>query len=496
MRNHFGVRRRILFSFATAASIAALTIGSSQSVMAADIPAKAPVLKAPATFAPSWTGFYVAGGVGYGLWAAESTTSSAPGAGGEPTLPLTQRTGGRGWLGRIGGGFDYQFHPRLVAGVFADYDFSNLKGTVHDPFVALSGDIKQTSSWAVGGRVGWLMNPALLSYVNGGYTSARFDDGSMVGMATGIQSGFATPAFRTNGWFVGGGTETSVANGWFWRNEYRYAHYDNEAIPDINRSSPAPFTAFNNINFKPTVQTVTTQLVYKFNPGVPGAVYRTPATAFAANWNGGYVNGGFGYGLWVADETTSAVPGAANPAVVVPQRLAGKGWLGRFGAGYDHQIYPRVVAGVFGDFDVSNIKGSLQDTVAGLEGKTKQTWAWALGARGGWLVAPDVLSYATVGYTQARFSSTTMSSMATGAPFLGLGTPAFTADGWFTGGGVEAAILPGLFWRNEYRYARYGSETVADTSANPGAGIRNNINFKPTVQTITTQLVYKFNTVR
>jgi outer membrane immunogenic protein len=102
----------------------------------------------------------------------------------------------------------------------------------------------------------------------------------------------------------------------------------------------------------------------------------------------------------------------------------------------------------------------------------------------------------TAGYTQARFSSATMFSMATAAPFNGLSTPAFTADGWFAGGGVEAAVIPGLFWRNEYRYAQYGSETVADTSTNPAALIRNNINFKPTVQTITTQLVYKFGTAR
>jgi hypothetical protein len=36
-------------------------------------------------------------------------------------------------------------------------------------------------------------------------------------------------------------------------------------------------------------------------------------------------------------------------------------------------------------------------------------------------------------------------------------------------------------------------ETIADTSPNPAAGVRNSINFKPTVQTVTTQLVYKFN---
>ncbi|MEA2980456.1 MAG: outer rane immunogenic protein [Alphaproteobacteria bacterium] len=472
---------------------------ASPAAWGADIPTKAPVVRAPPAVATDWTGFYINGGGGYGLWAADSTTSSVPGSLGEPTLPLRQTLGGRGWLARVGGGFDYQFHPRIVAGVFGDFDFSNLKGTIHDPFVALSADVKQTSSWAAGARVGWLMNPALLSYFNAGYTSARFSNGTMVAIDTanptplGAPSGFATPGFRQNGWFLGGGTETSVGSGWFWRNEYRYAYYGNHAIPNNNVSSPAPYTAFNNINFKPTVQTVTTQLVYKFNPGVPGAVNQSTATAFAANWTGAFVNGGVGYGLWVADETTSPVPGAVNPPVLWTQRLAGKGWLARVGGGYDHQFGPRIVAGVFADADISSLKGSLQDTVAGLEGRTKETWSWAVGARAGWLVAPEVLSYVAAGYTATRFSGTTMFSMANGAPFFGLTTPAFTTDGWFTGGGVEAAIAPGLFWRNEYRYAQYGMETIADTSPNPAAGVRNSINFKPTVQTITTQLVYKFN---
>jgi outer membrane immunogenic protein len=89
-----------------------------------------------------------------------------------------------------------------------------------------------------------------------------------------------------------------------------------------------------------------------------------------------------------------------------------------------------------------------------------------------------------------------MFSMLTAAPFFGLTTPAFTTDGWFIGGGVDAALGSGWFWRNEYRSARYDSQTVTDTSADPAALIRNNINFKPTVQTVTTQLIYKFNWTR
>jgi opacity protein-like surface antigen len=74
----------------------------------------------------------------------------------------------------------------------------------------------------------------------------------------------------------------------------------------------------------------------------------------------------------------------------------------------------------------------------------------------------------------------------------GFTTPAFNVHGWFLGGGAEVAIMPSLFWRNEYRLARYGDVAIPDTSVAP-PGVLSNINFKATVQTITTQLVYKFN---
>ena len=40
------------------------------------------------------------------------------------TLPFTQTQGGRGWLGTVTVGGDYQFNDRIVVGVFADYDWT------------------------------------------------------------------------------------------------------------------------------------------------------------------------------------------------------------------------------------------------------------------------------------------------------------------------------------------------------------------------------------
>lgn len=65
-------------------------------------------------------------------------------------------------------------------------------------------------------------------------------------------------------------------------------------------------------------------------------------------------------------------------------------------------------------------------------------------------------------------------------------------------------MLPGLFWRTEYRYADYGTRTLTDTApggafvAVPGSFFpipnpQDSITFHPIVQTIRTELVYKFN---
>ena len=101
------------------------------------------MVKAPPIPTVNWTGFYVNGGFGYGMWTADTHTEIAPGS---PVAPVSweHRQGGKGWLGRIGLGFDYQLTQRIVAGVFGDFDFSSLEGPIIDPATAIAGQIKQT----------------------------------------------------------------------------------------------------------------------------------------------------------------------------------------------------------------------------------------------------------------------------------------------------------------------------------------------------------------
>jgi outer membrane immunogenic protein len=460
-------------------TVAAFSLLAAQGAFAADMPTKMPVKAAPMAAATPWTGFYVNGGIGYGMWAADTTLINA--TTGTCFACVTQVQGGKGWLGVIGGGFDYQFTSNIVAGVFGDFNISSLKGTIQDEGPRFAGDIKQTSSWAAGARAGWLVTPMVMSYVNGGYTSARFTSASMVTTFAGAPTTSSTPAFTANGWFLGGGVEAAIAPGWFWRNEYRYAYYGTKVLPDTSATGGVNAS----ISFKPTVQTVTSQLVYKFDPGHIAPAYTAPPMV-SAKWTGFYLNGGAGYGLWAAD-TTTVNPATGLCTLCSPQRQGGKGYLGVVGAGYDWQFAPTWVAGVFGDFDISSIKGSIQDQFPANVGEIKQTSAWAAGARLGWLVTPAILTYANGGYSGAHFSGAQMVFEFDGTP---QGTSqGFTRNGWFVGGGTETAFAllgKGWFWRNEYRYASYGTQTIAITG-------EASITFKPVVQTVTSQVVFKFN---
>ena len=471
-----------------AAVAAVSTVAFAQIASAADMPTKAPIVRAPATVAANWTGFYVNGGIGYGMWAADTTTQNP--LTGLCRLCANQEQGGKGWLGVIGIGYDYHFAPSWLVGVFGDYNFSSLKGSIQDQDPFWAGDIRQTSAWAVGGRLGYLVTPDFLGYVNVGYTNAHFSGANMYGTFTGAGTAFNTPSATTGGWFIGIGTESAMPSflglqlgpNWFWRNEYRYASYPNKTLSDTNDVISA-----NGINFKPAVQTISTEVVYKFNSG--GPKYQVAPALAPANWSGVYVNGGVGYGMWAADTTTQN-PNTGVCVLCANQEQGGKGWLGMIGIGYDYQFMPKIVAGVFTDFDFSSLKGSIQDQGPYFAGEIKQTSAWAVGLRAGWLITPQILSYWNGGYTNARFSSASMVTTFAGAATT-FGTSSFNDNGWFLGGGFEVAVASGWFVRTDYRYATYSRKTLSDT--NGAGGVDNSITLKPAVQTVTTQAVYRFN---
>jgi outer membrane immunogenic protein len=263
----------------TSVMLGALVTGSA---MAADMPAKAPMLKAPPPMAYSWTGCYIDAGGGYGMWNQDhNVTASVAGSGVPNNFISTDVTnGGRGWLGRFGGGCDYQLSgttfSNFVIGAFGDYDWMSLRGSLTTQLSTAGGaptqaDEKESSAWAAGARIGYLITPSVLSYVNGGWTQARFDQMDEV-TVRGVATGNAFPAHTYQGWFIGSGFEYAFTwlpiNGLYLRSEYRYATYKRDDLTQFNIATglPAGNAGVGSVlHAQKQVQTITTSLVWRFN---------------------------------------------------------------------------------------------------------------------------------------------------------------------------------------------------------------------------------------
>jgi outer membrane immunogenic protein len=239
------------------------------SASAADLGAR-PYAKAPMAVAPAynWTGFYIFGGGGAGLWAADSNVQTAPGA---VAITRDQRLGGSGWFGTVGIGYDWQFNGRWVAGIFGDGQFGDIRGSLSDPFFGTEGREKLKTSYAAGVRLGYLVAPNVLSYVNGGYSGSEWSGTTQSFIVPGGVNVATTGSFQRNGWFIGGGVENNLdifgitAPGWFMKTEYRSAFYDRIALPETFVPAFGGGATGTAATFKPWTQTISTSLVYRFN---------------------------------------------------------------------------------------------------------------------------------------------------------------------------------------------------------------------------------------
>jgi outer membrane immunogenic protein len=240
--------------------LAAAALAFASTSYAADLPARMPA-KAPAMapVAATWTGCYVGAGGGYGLFDQDHSTFPAAGA---PFF--VGSTGGRGWFGTVQAGCDYQFNENFVVGVFGDYDWSGLRGDFSDVAAgaALVGREKLRSAWAVGGRLGYLVNPQLLTYIAGGYSEADFDQINLA--VVGGAPAFFYPEHTYTGWFLGSGYEYRLP--WFsgltWKTEYRFSDFGNDGLTRFTVAGvPTAITTSSH----QYVQTIRSELVWRFN---------------------------------------------------------------------------------------------------------------------------------------------------------------------------------------------------------------------------------------
>ena len=255
-------------------AIVAVTIFRTAS--AADLPpAYPPAYKAPPPAQVyNWTGCYVGGGGGYGTWKQDSfvTVAGAP-------ITASISNGGSGGFGQAQVGCDYQFtapilNASAVAGLFADYAGGRISGNTDFPGVV--GTYNETGVWAVGGRFGFLVTPRILTYFDGGYTQAHFDQVNYnLAIAGTPTSGLVLPSHSYNGWFIGSGFEYQFdwfPSGLFVKTEYRYSQYggsNGDSIPITGGAGGGIVVpAGVALQSKLSTQMISTELVWRFNwPG-------------------------------------------------------------------------------------------------------------------------------------------------------------------------------------------------------------------------------------
>jgi outer membrane immunogenic protein len=213
----------------------------------------------------------------------------------------------------------------------------------------------------------------------------------------------------------------------------------------------------------------------RYPPTIAAPVpYAPPLT-----WTGFYIGAGVGGAAVVHDHRLRDID-------LGDTRFNGIGDVGAFGTaivGFDWQVSPTSVLGVFADYDFSNNSTDFSLLDGLVRTSIDHDHTWSVGARLGVLASPSTLLYATGGYTEARFEgSTTL-----------FDDPDFsfshdrTFSGWFVGGGVDTRLAASnWFLRLEYRFSQFDTERFFSDDE------LTRVDFEPTVHSVRTTLTYKF----
>lgn len=169
----------------------------------------------PVVVAPSWSGFYFGGSVGYGDNDSDNNYSE------NGILVSSINESADGGLVSTILGYDRQIHDRFLIGLFADFDVSDITRGQGEDSLAID------RSWAIGARLGYLLNPTLLLFVTGGYTEAHFDNGGYWDISPALRG---RDEVTFSGYFVGAGFERTLGNNFYLRGEARYADFGGEVI--------------------------------------------------------------------------------------------------------------------------------------------------------------------------------------------------------------------------------------------------------------------------
>jgi high affinity Mn2+ porin len=234
----------------------------ADAALAADVPVKAPALKA----AYEWSGFYVGGHFGYGRGSLGPETNPLPLQGVFFPHSVTGLTGGYQM------GYSREFANHVVLGIEADSTFTTYLDQAalgRMPPAAFNTTLDYIG--AVRGRVGYAFG-RWMPYVTGGFawghTRAEINDGS----------GAVVGHYQT-GWTAGLGLEFAVSGNWTAKLEYDYVDLARQTYDLTN-------FALGRVNVDPRIHLAKLGLNYQFGDRLwDPAASAKPAVPESNDWN-------------------------------------------------------------------------------------------------------------------------------------------------------------------------------------------------------------------
>lgn len=211
--------------------------------------------------------------------------------------------------------------------------------------------------------------------------------------------------------------------------------------------------------------------------GVNGA----KADEASSAWNGLYISAGGGASYLQADEYRNSQidDGYWNMANYWSMNEGSSdagafGAFGTVGAGIN-MSGGNAVFGLDASYDMGKAKYDREDNLAcnaNANNCNSNYWSelsignrWSVGGRIGVLANDNVLLFASAGYTQAKIeASATFEGFDDNTDYTTTLTDSSSewTDGYYVGGGIEAALSENVSVRAEYRYSDFGNITLED----------------------------------
>lgn len=199
------------------------------------------------------------------------------------------------------------------------------------------------------------------------------------------------------------------------------------------------------------------------------------------NWNGLYLGAAVGYGIANTDISGYSYTevydgwswGDENFAAIAAKGLSSDGAQGTITLGYDRQIHPGLLVGVFGDYTFGDLENETWMGGYSYDDWDEYSWFeparlrtkignnWSIGGRIG-LVRENTLWYVFAGYAQADLDWN-LTSYFDYDP-VGEGSGSEKLKGYFLGLGVEHQLFQNVSLKLEYRYTDYDKVTFGGSN--------------------------------